>query len=576
MLSLFTYALLLSSSLSSHLTFAQTTTTQSYTTPISVSGAAFARTSTKLYIAGGNNTKPTPQFISLDLSVAWNSSRPAWQILANGPAQALFPAVFSEDESTMIAFHCGTPFAMRYNVAKNTWNASSATAVNGVFQGIGAVTDPLSGSVYLAGGYTGNRDTMSIYSFSSDSFLPNSELLPTSGMFQSRAYYSNVYSKQRQSILYFGGYNSSLLPLVQNNVITEYVPASDSWQTLVTTGIPPEMRSDHCMATNDNGTLVVIYGGRRSGAGFVNDIYILDTISQTWRTGTSGLVRAYAVCVIAGNQLLVWGGVDMYSNNVDSDVQIYNIDSDTWISTYTPPKSYFNSGNNPIMGPNTPSPSVPAASSNVGAIVGGVVGGLAAVIAAALLFVFFRRKRGNQYTKSLVNSEPEDDQYQKASTTQKSRGGQEEEMKNLRAHIMSQQEELEMQRRLLIRQQERNQEYQRQLNQQELKHQHALQPPKTEIIQLVNNYQPSKTEVLQPIILSQAPVIFEAGPSTSIGNYNDSIKVPVPTPQGYYHPPPPLVSQPNSISSQFYPATSSPASSHAMLTVATGSDSSPF
>ncbi len=135
--------------------------------------------------------------------------------------------------------------------------------------------------------------------------------------------------------------------------------------------------------------------------GFLNDLYILDTVTQTWRQGAPGPTRVYAACAVAGNQLLLWGGLNESKNRVDSTVHIYNFDLNTWGSSYTPPPSYLGSAKIPppqageggSEGERGVNGQV-SSGSNVAAIAGGVAGGLV-VILAAILFVVCRRKRSN-------------------------------------------------------------------------------------------------------------------------------------------------------------------------------------
>ncbi|KAF9996486.1 Leucine-zipper-like transcriptional regulator 1 [Entomortierella chlamydospora] len=447
----------------------------------------------------------------------------------------------------MIAFHCGSVFAMRYDVASNTWTNSSTFEEYGYFQGIGAVTDPSSGLVYLAGGYTTcDRNSMSIYDFDTDSFQPNSPSLPNPAtVFAARAYYGNVFSKQRNSILYFGGYNSSLEPIPKHNVVSEYVPTTGYWQSLITSGVPPAMRSDHCMTTNDDGSLVIIYGGR-VGANFVNDLYILDTVAQTWRSGTGGMARVYAACTIAGNQLLIWGGRDAYNEIVSTDVEIYNIDTDTWVTTYTPPDSYTSKNS---------TPNGKGSSSHAGAIAGGVVGGLALIMAAILLFIFRRRRRESRYSRSLANSDYEEEDRKPAA--QPTSDTNEEEVRVLRAHIQTQQEELDMQRRLLIMQQERNQEYQRQ---QLILQQQQLQQDQEELYPSGYSYQP--------------PVNFGTGASTPEPHNYESVEIPLVAQTSTYHPPTPSAINP--YPPQPYQPALSPEPSEAMISVTTFGNTRPL
>ncbi|KAI7815975.1 hypothetical protein BC939DRAFT_72862 [Gamsiella multidivaricata] len=454
--------------------------------PIPVSGAAYARTATKLYVSGGNNSrKICPQFYSLDLAIPWSSSQPAWTVLADGPTQQLFPAVFSADQQTMITFHSGSTsaFAMRYSVAKNTWSRSSIEPIYGVYQGVGAVTDPSTNLVYLAAGYTGPRNTMTVYSIEADMISTLDPLPDPLLIFQARAYYGNVWSKKRSSILFFGGYDTTLETPLAGNVVTEYVPATKVWQTLVTSGPAPPMRADHCMASNENGTQMVVFGGRRSDdVLFANDIYIFDTTTQIWRTGIPGLARAYTICTIAGNLFLAWGGVGADFRQVGPEVLIYDLDMNVWITTYTPPSSYRS-----ITQPSTePSPTPPSGNNDAsdsgtkssslraGAIAGGVVGGLAIIIVIVRLIT--RKGRGDRRGAVLINTREEDDDPDHkppASAYPEESTRADEELRNLRAQIQNQQEELDLHRRLLLLQQDQQQFHQQMQQQQTAFHQPA-------------------------------------------------------------------------------------------------------
>ncbi|KAF9952057.1 hypothetical protein BGZ70_000749, partial [Mortierella alpina] len=214
----------------------------------------------------------------------------------------------------------------------------------------------------------------------------------------------------------------------------------------------------------DDGTKIVIYGGRLSASmGFLNDLYILDTVTQTWRQGIPGPTRVYAACTVAGNQLLLWGGLDETKNRVASTVHVYNLDLNTWGSSYTPPASYLDSAKIPSPhagegsgGGERSADEQTSSGSNVAAIAGGVVGGLA-VILAALLFVFFRRKRGN--------GRPRGAKLVETREIEESQGtGRNDELQHLRVQLENQQEELELHRRLLQLQQQQ-QEQQQQMQQ---------------------------------------------------------------------------------------------------------------
>ncbi|KAF9352594.1 hypothetical protein BGX26_009635 [Mortierella sp. AD094] len=515
------------------LTHAQSTTIA----PIPVSGPAFARTATRLYISGGmtgTSTNPVvyKQFFSLDLAVPWNASAPAWKQLHDGPQQNIFPAVFSADQKTMITFHSGTPFANRYSVDQDQWTPSQLVVQGAGNQGVNAVTDPTTGLVYLAGGYSDPyRQSMDTYSFVNDALVQTALPLATVA-FPNRAYYSNIWTSKRKSILYFGGYNSTLAP-VSSNTITEFVPSTNSWTTVITTNNGPSMRSDHCMTVNDDGSTMVIFGGRPYTGSYSGEVFIFDTVGQSWSQGVSGPPRIYAACTIAGDNLIVWGGVDSYDAIASPAMMIYSLTNKTWITQYTPPASYLTA---------SPTPSANGqsggGSSNAGAIAGGVVGGIA-VICAIVLFLLFKRR---QHRPKPIETEDTSDY--------KSSGGgsHEEELQSMRAQLQSQQEQLELQRRLFEAQQNQQQypgPFQLQLPQQQLHHQYqevpyTYQPP---IVYAASN-STSPHAVTTPGITTDSagivPISSEFVHSGYVDGGSRYVDTPTPVPV-VYAPPPNLV-----------------------------------
>ncbi|KAG0347144.1 hypothetical protein BGZ54_005020, partial [Gamsiella multidivaricata] len=130
---------------------------QTSSAPLTVFAPAFARTATRLYVLGGRNAATIySQFFSLDLTNSWNSATPLWTKLKDGPGQAIFPAAFSADQKTMVTFHSNSSanasFAYHYSVVTGQWTQSTVQAQFGSNEGVGAVTDPNTGLVYLAGG----------------------------------------------------------------------------------------------------------------------------------------------------------------------------------------------------------------------------------------------------------------------------------------------------------------------------------------------------------------------------------------------------------------------------------------
>ncbi|KAF9932204.1 acyl-CoA-binding domain-containing protein 4 [Linnemannia zychae] len=423
-------------------------------TPTPVSGAAFARTSTSLYILGGNpnsgnNGPPLPQFFSLNLAVSWNNTSPAWKLLPAGPAQAVFPATFSADQTKMIVFHLPAPInASRYDVDTGVWTPSRAQLPGSNFQGVGAITDTNTGLVYTTAGYvTENRDALGVYNFNSD--VATQAAMPSSAVtLQARAYYGNVWSKYRKSILYFGGYTSDTRAIIGGSLVTELVTSSLKWNTLSTSGPAPSMRADHCVASNEEGTMMVVFGGRPTDPGpngqklpYLGDVYILNTVTLTWTQGNPGEPRIYAVCTISNNQLLVWGGSDINDGVAPSDVLIYNLTSATWIKTFSPK----------AITSNTTSDSTSPVSAGV--IAGGVVAGVAVICACTLFYIFRRR----HHTKTPVPTTSDHDTTDEDSPKPTPEPREDYEIERLRIQLKNQQEQLDLQRRLLMLQQQQQQ-----------------------------------------------------------------------------------------------------------------------
>ncbi|KAG0249245.1 Multiple epidermal growth factor-like domains protein 8 [Mortierella polycephala] len=483
---------------------------QSVSAPLAVSGPAFARTATRLYVQGGSiSSVKYGQFFSLDLAAPWSTSAPVWTQLNDGPQQDIYPAVFSADQKTMITFHSGATFAYRYSLSSGQWSRSSLQAQYGGYQGVNAVTDPNTGQVYLAGGYQdGTRTKMDVYDFKTDT-MTLIDMPPSTDVLPNRAYYTNVWSQKRNSILYFGGYNATLKPVLENgNVVSEFVPATGA-----ITGTPPSARADHCMAANDDGSIVVVYGGRPISGPYSGEVFILDTVNLVWQQGVPGAPRLYTTCTIAGDQLLIWGGKDSNDLVASAIVLIYSLSSKSWVTQFVPPSSYVaaraseSSGTSPnptTSNGSAGTPSHPSSSEdkpNAGAIAGGVVAGVAVICAGAPV--------------STTGDHDETPEYRQPSPAT---NAEEEEIQRMRQQLQSQQEQLDLQRRLLqLQQQQQVQQLQQPLQQQQ-QQQHQYQDG-------TYNYQPpilySAANHASPIVTSSPAMPSHSSPEMmNVANTN--------------------------------------------------------
>jgi hypothetical protein len=155
---------------------------------------------------------------------------------------------------------------------------------------------------------------------------------------------------------------------------------------------------------DEDGTMVVVYGGYLWNSTIAGDLWVLDVINGAWSQGLSGPKRRDATCTIAGDQFLLWGGMTEQSNVLPSnEMVIYNLTSSKYMKQYTPPPFYKNlkppppltrttapwPTDNPMTNKGVDGPSVP-----IGAAAGGAVAGL--VLLGALVSLFFMRYRRRQ------------------------------------------------------------------------------------------------------------------------------------------------------------------------------------
>ncbi|KAG0078973.1 hypothetical protein BGZ90_003872 [Linnemannia elongata] len=234
----------------------------------------------------------------------------------------------------VLVFRAGGPnYIRRYIVASGNWSLSKVNLTYGNREGVGAVTDPNNGLVYIARGYSDiNERSVDVYNVDTDN-LSELPLPPATSFLAQRTYYGNVWCQPRKSILYFGGYALETQPAPISPDITEFK----------TNGEPPSLRADHCMTINEYGTRMVVYGGSPNDQSPMSgEVFMFDTTTLTWTKGKAGEPRAYATCTIAGNQLLIWGGMTANRTVASGDVMIYNMDNDTWVQGYVPPAWYLN------------------------------------------------------------------------------------------------------------------------------------------------------------------------------------------------------------------------------------------
>jgi len=167
---------------------------------------------------------------------------------------------------------------------------------------------------------------------------------------------------------------------------------------------------------DDDGTKVVVFGGRLDSNSYARDIWILDIPSLLWTQGPSlSEPRASATCVLAGNTFIAWGGSNG-QRTVDGTPILYDLNTNQFVISYTPPSGYAsntdvfgnisnnkNSNDNSNRSGRINSNSLPDDDSgpNSMVIIAAVIGAIVVVAVAALISVYVRKRRRIEYEADL-------------------------------------------------------------------------------------------------------------------------------------------------------------------------------
>ncbi|KAK3834278.1 MAG: hypothetical protein JOS17DRAFT_788927 [Linnemannia elongata] len=368
---------------------------------------AFMRAGPSFYVQGGkvvrqkNDYAISPQLYALDISISWTTDSPPWTALTAGPTYNLCNGVTSPDNKTLtilVQQQTAQLLINQFSVDTNTWKNSFAE-VNENLRGIRPVVDPTSGLIYIQG-----QQNMIILDPRTVTIQPYPIASTT---MPSRSFPGAVYHPGRKSILYLGGFSPVGL-FEAKTYVTEYIIATNSWGIFATTGSLPTSRADHCMTINEDGSKIIVFGGRipyentTTTTTFTGTLYILDVATATWTEGTASDPRLYMACTIVGDQFIAWGGFDGV-NTIDGLPIIYSLTTGNWINTYTAPAYYANrtqsGGSSPSSPPN---PSSGQDSSKLGAILGGTLGSICVLAFAVVFYLLHKRRADKAQYKALA------------------------------------------------------------------------------------------------------------------------------------------------------------------------------
>ncbi|KAG0068695.1 hypothetical protein BGZ89_004265 [Linnemannia elongata] len=368
---------------------------------------AYMRAGLSFYVQGGkvvrqkNDYAISPQLYALDISISWATDSPPWTALTAGPTYNLYNGVTSPDNKTLTTlFQEQTTQLLvnQYSLETNTWKYSFV-GVNENLRGIRPVLDPTSGLIYIQG-----QQNMIILDPRTMSIQPYPIAKTT---MPSRSFPGAVYHPGRKSILYLGGFSPEGI-FEARTYVTEYMIAANSWGVFATTGSLPTPRADHCMTINEDGSKIIVFGGRIPYANtttvttFTGTLYVLDVATATWTVGMGSDPRLYMACTIVGDQFIAWGGFDGI-NTIDGPPIIYSLTTGNWTNTYTAP-AYYANRTRPGGGLASPpsNPSSEQDSSKLGAILGGTLGSICVLAFAAVFYLLHKRKADKAQYKALT------------------------------------------------------------------------------------------------------------------------------------------------------------------------------
>ncbi|KAI7819284.1 hypothetical protein BC939DRAFT_460317 [Gamsiella multidivaricata] len=338
-----------------------------------------------LYILGGvpstytstNSIIPTttiPQAFVLDLSVSWNSSNPIIQQLPDGPTTTS-PSLTGEDGwvgwgtagmvSTLSAdaqtwFVAFNDPAYQYSTSSATWtlglsldNLTTNTDLPLSRGASAAVTDPDTGLVYMFSNTDPASDNPLVRRLDLNTGTIDNIPMDNDDALDDRvsAIVSAIWSAPQKQILVIEEHNPIRLLAFTPNI------TNATWSILNTTGDIPATRTGACFVSSAGGAQAVYFGGFSTNSPTaMNDIYILDIPSMTWKRGPdapSTDARGGAACAVSSDHFLAWGGSSTIPNT-DSPMEalvIYNLRTQSWTSEYISSSSSTSSSSSSSSSP---------------------------------------------------------------------------------------------------------------------------------------------------------------------------------------------------------------------------------
>jgi hypothetical protein len=147
--------------------------------------------------------------------------------------------------------------------------------------------------------------------------------------------------------LVFGAWSAplrSILFITRNNILYTYTPSkvdgtSDGWGAMDITGdlLPTNGSMATCFVPAHNGSTMVLMARDEQHR---MTVYVLDVETRAWKSGPLHSVTIFYAtyaCSVSGDQLIAYGPLIVNGTASNYSVSVYNMKTEKWVTTYTPP-----------------------------------------------------------------------------------------------------------------------------------------------------------------------------------------------------------------------------------------------
>ncbi|KAF9284327.1 hypothetical protein BGZ74_001751 [Mortierella antarctica] len=291
---------------------------------------------------------------------SWTANSPRWTFhpIYRSTIDSYTNLALTNDGATVFLSH--RFFLKAYKVATFQWFPSRAnTEEFPALFNVGSITDTDSGLIYEL---ASSGDDIPYWVLSI--FDPASGGCTTQGMasfaIKGRGQLKGVFSRV-QGALFFTDTAKWGSPVTGKLTMYKYDIKSQTLTNTTVTGTIPDARKGACLASNTEGTKIILAGGLKGAANdstttppvtntttpgqALQDIYLFDVESLTWsRLKDSPTPYYHAACAFQGNHLILLGGYKSFNSyNLSNyecntnDVAILDVKDNVWINSYTAP-----------------------------------------------------------------------------------------------------------------------------------------------------------------------------------------------------------------------------------------------